>query len=54
MNYGTFGATSAFFAGGTTFVFDLKLPLDHRGQTVAMGISRILPNWYLVGDEDIS
>lgn len=48
INYGTFGATAAYFAQGTTFVYDLKLPLDHRGSTVAMGMARILPNWYLL------
>lgn len=48
INYGTFGATAAYFAQGTTFVYDLDLPLDHRGATVAMGIARILPNWFVL------
>lgn len=48
INYGTFGATAAYFAEGTTFAYDLDLPLDHRGATVAMGIAKILPNWYLL------
>lgn len=48
INYGTFGATAAYFAQGTTFVYDLDLPLDHRGATVAMGIARILNNWYVL------
>lgn len=48
INYGTFGVTTALFAEGTTFVYDLKLPLDHRGATVAMGIADILPDWHLL------
>lgn len=48
INYGTFGATAAYFAQGTTFVYDLDLPLDHRGATVAIGIAQILPNWYVL------
>lgn len=48
INYGTFGATAAYFAQGTTFVYDLDLPLDHRGATVAMGIAKILPNWFIL------
>lgn len=46
INYGTFGATTAYFARGKTFLYDLKLPLDHRGTTVAMGMARILPDWF--------
>lgn len=45
INYGTFGVTAGIFARGTTFVYDLKIPLDHRGPTLAMGISTLLPNW---------
>lgn len=48
INYGTFGSTAAYFAQGTTFVYDLNLPLDHRGATVAMGMASILPNWHLL------
>lgn len=48
INYGTFGATAAYFAQGTTLVYDLKLPLDHRGATVAMGMAKMLDNWFLV------
>ncbi|GJQ74636.1 hypothetical protein Trydic_g21489 [Trypoxylus dichotomus] len=48
INYGSYGVTGALFNGGETIVYDLKLPLDHRGSTLAMGIAEILENWYLL------
>lgn len=47
INYGTFGVTTALFAQGETILYDLDLRIDYRGDTVALGISKILPNWIL-------
>lgn len=48
ISYGTFGVTTGFFAGGTTFVYDLNLPLDHRGATIALGFASLLDNWHAI------
>ncbi|KAF2889654.1 hypothetical protein ILUMI_16519 [Ignelater luminosus] len=48
ISYGTYGTSAALFSGGITFVYDLGLALDHRGPTIAAGISNILPQWYLI------
>lgn len=48
INYGTFGVTTAFFAGGTTYVYDLNLSLDYRGATVALGFADKLEKWHSI------
>ncbi|KRT80115.1 hypothetical protein AMK59_6377 [Oryctes borbonicus] len=45
INYGTFGVTAALFAQGDTILYDLELPIDYRGDTLALGLSKILPSW---------
>lgn len=45
INYGTFGVTAALFTEGETVFYDLELPVDHRGETIAIGISQICHNW---------
>lgn len=45
INYGTFGVTAALLNGGETYVYDLKLPLDYRGSTLAIGLAGLLKNW---------
>ncbi|KAK5640295.1 hypothetical protein RI129_011106 [Pyrocoelia pectoralis] len=47
ISYGTFGSAAALYSEGTTFVYNLGLPLDQRGATVAMGIAQILPSWHI-------
>ncbi|KAF5270428.1 hypothetical protein FQR65_LT05616 [Abscondita terminalis] len=48
INYGTFGTAAALLNKGTTFVYDLNMPLDYRGTTIAMGIAQLLPNWHVL------
>lgn len=45
INYGTFGVTAALFAGGETILYDLDLPIDYRGDTLALGLSKICKKW---------
>ncbi|KAK5640288.1 hypothetical protein RI129_011099 [Pyrocoelia pectoralis] len=47
ISYGTYGSVAALYSEGTTFVYNLGVPLDQRGGTVAMGIAQILPNWHI-------
>lgn len=47
INYGTFGVTAALFARGNTFVYNLQLPLDHRGSTLGVAVGNILHDWYV-------
>ncbi|XP_025833118.1 uncharacterized protein LOC108734597 isoform X2 [Agrilus planipennis] len=48
--YGTYSTTAALFAGGTTFVYDLGIPLDFDGPTLTMGLAEMLSNWYKIGN----
>lgn len=50
INYGTFGAAAAFLAGGTTLVYDINIPQDGKGSTLAIGIANVLPNWFLCNE----
>ncbi|GJQ82232.1 hypothetical protein Trydic_g19433 [Trypoxylus dichotomus] len=45
ISYGTFGVTAALFAQGETILYDLQLPVDYRGDTLALGLSGVLPEW---------
>lgn len=45
ISYGTFGVTAALFAEGETILYDLELPIDYRGDTIALGLSKLLPTW---------
>ncbi|XP_018321724.1 galactoside 2-alpha-L-fucosyltransferase 2-like isoform X2 [Agrilus planipennis] len=48
ISYGSFSSTAALFAGGTTFVYDLQIPLNVKGPILAMGLASRLPNWHVL------
>ncbi|XP_025833119.1 galactoside 2-alpha-L-fucosyltransferase 3-like [Agrilus planipennis] len=48
ISFGSYSSTAALFAGGTTFVYDLGVPLNMPAPILAMGLASRMPNWHLL------